>query len=68
MTSPKSIKAKVDAFKKAHPVGQCRNTGKYGFDRVCGGLNLSRCIYASERTAEIARSEAANCAASSDER
>lgn len=64
MNSEKSFKAKVEAFKKSHPVGQSRNSGKWGFERVCDCLNLNRCVYNSKRAAEMARSQAANCAAS----
>lgn len=64
MTTEKSFKSKVEAFKKAHPIRQSRNSGKWGFERVCDCLNLNRCIYATKRAAEMARAEAANCAAS----
>jgi hypothetical protein len=64
MKIEKPIKAKVEAFKKAHPVGQSFSSGKWGFERACDCLNLNRCIYDSKRAAEMARAEAANCAAS----
>lgn len=63
-TTNKSTTSMIEDFKKSHPVGQSRSTGKWGFERVCDSLNLNRCIYDSPRAAEMARSLAANCAAS----
>ena len=38
-----------------YPVRQNHHTGKWGYKRVCNCLDLSQCIYKTERAAIIAR-------------
>ena len=49
----------IEKFRSANPVRQSHHTGLWGFARVYDSLDLNRCIYASKRAAEMARSEAA---------
>lgn len=54
-----SEKKQIEKFKADHPVCCSFHTGKYGFHRYLDGFDLSRCIYTSKRSAEMARAVAA---------
>lgn len=45
----------IEQIKVANPVRQNFHTGRWGFQRVHDCVDLNRCIYATERAAQIAR-------------
>lgn len=45
-------------FNLRNPVMQAFHSGGWGFERVYDYLNLNRCVYATRRAAELARSRA----------
>lgn len=45
----------IESYIVAHPVGQDFHSGKYGFRRYAGALNLNACVFPTRRAAETAR-------------
>ena len=45
----------LDDFRTAFPVGQSTHTGKYGWSRVNGCLNLGACRFDTRHEAEVDR-------------
>ena len=62
----KTFKQLESQFKSQHPIQRSVSTGKYGFRRVCDCVDLSRFVYPTERSAQMARAEAARAYAATE--
>jgi len=62
----KTIKSQIENYKSTHPVSHATHTGKWGYERVNGCLDLSKCVYKTERAAKLARARDAKIVAEID--